>query len=57
MPATRQKKKLRWWVSLAFVGALVALFLYGWYILMMMRGLTDRSEEARSGGRSGASRG
>ena len=38
VPATRQKKKMRWWVSLAFVGVLLALFLYGWYILMMMRG-------------------
>lgn len=38
VPATRKKKRARWITSLAFVGVTAALFLYGWYILMMMRG-------------------
>ncbi len=38
VPATRKKKRARWIASFAFAGVLLALFLYGWYILMMMRG-------------------
>ena len=38
VPATRKKKRMRWWVSLGFVAILTILFLYGWYILMALRG-------------------
>ncbi|MBP8920783.1 MAG: hypothetical protein KBG85_13830 [Micropruina sp.] len=38
VPSTRQKKRMRWWVSLGFVAASVVLFLYGWYIFTMMSG-------------------
>lgn len=37
VPSTRQKKRMRWWVGLGFVGASVVLFLYGWYIFTMMQ--------------------
>lgn len=38
VPATRKKKRMRWWVGLAFVVVLAVLFLYGWYVLMALRG-------------------
>ena len=38
VPSTRQKKRMRWWVSLGFVGAAAILFAYGWYIFTMMSG-------------------
>ncbi len=38
VPATRKKKRMRWWVSLGFAAILTILFLYGWYILMALRG-------------------
>ena len=37
VPSTRQKKRMRWWVALGFVGAATVLFLYGWYIFTMMQ--------------------
>jgi type VI protein secretion system component VasF len=38
VPSTRAKKRMRWWVSLAFVGVVVVLFLYGWYIFRALQG-------------------
>ena len=38
VPATRAKKRMRWWVSLAFVGAIAGLVLYGWWVNTMLNG-------------------
>lgn len=38
VPATRRKKRMRWLVIIGFLAALAALFLYGWYVLTLMRG-------------------
>lgn len=38
VPSTRQKKRLRWWVSLGFVAVTAVLFAYGWYTFTMMSG-------------------
>lgn len=38
VPSTRQKKRLRWWVSLGFVAIAAVLFAYGWYVFTMMNG-------------------
>ena len=37
VPATRQKRRMRWWVSLIFVGALAAVVGYGYWIFTMIR--------------------
>ncbi len=38
VPSTRQKKRMRIWVGLALLGALVAIFLLGWYVYHAMTG-------------------
>lgn len=37
VPSTRQKKRMRLWVGLGFIGASAVVFLYGWYIFTMMQ--------------------
>jgi hypothetical protein len=36
--STKQKKRMRIWVFLAFLGSLIAIFLLGWYVYYMMTG-------------------
>ena len=38
VPSTKQKKRMRIWVSLAFLGSLIAIFLLGWYVYYLMTG-------------------
>jgi hypothetical protein len=38
VPTTRQKKRMRIWVSLALFAGLLAIFLLGWYIYYLMTG-------------------
>jgi hypothetical protein len=38
VPSTKQKKRMRVWVSLAFFGSLIAIFLLGWYVYYLMTG-------------------
>lgn len=38
VPSTRQKKWMRLWVSLAFIGIVTALFLWGWWVWKQMGG-------------------
>jgi hypothetical protein len=38
VPSTKQKKRMRFWVSLAFLGSLIAIFLLGWYVYYLMTG-------------------
>ena len=38
VPTTRQKKRMRIWVSLALLAAMIAIFLLGWYIYYLMTG-------------------
>ena len=34
VPTTRAKKRMRIWVSMALFGAMLAIFLLGWYVLL-----------------------
>ncbi len=36
--STRQKKRMRIWVGLALLGAMIAIFLLGWYVYHAMTG-------------------
>jgi hypothetical protein len=38
VPSTRQKRRMRIWVTLALLGALIATFLLGWYVYYLMTG-------------------
>jgi hypothetical protein len=38
VPSTRQKRRMRIWVTLALLGALIAIFLLGWYVYYLMTG-------------------
>jgi hypothetical protein len=38
VPSTKQKKRMRIWVSLALLGSLIAIFLLGWYVYHVMTG-------------------
>ena len=38
VPSTRQKKWMRLWVSLAFIGIVTALCLWGWWVWKQMGG-------------------
>ena len=38
VPSTKQKKRMRFWVSLALLGSLIAIFLLGWYVYYLMTG-------------------
>ena len=38
VPTTKQKKRMRIWVGLALLGALIAIFLLGWYVYYVMTG-------------------
>ena len=38
VPSTKQKKRMRIWVSLALLGSLLAIFLLGWYVYYVMTG-------------------
>jgi NhaP-type Na+/H+ or K+/H+ antiporter len=38
VPTTKQKKRMRIWVTLALLGALIAIFLLGWYVYYLMTG-------------------
>jgi len=38
VPSTKQKKRMRIWVSLALFGGLIAIFLLGWYVYHAMTG-------------------
>ena len=38
VPSTKQKKRMRIWVSLALLGGLIAIFLLGWYVYHAMTG-------------------
>ena len=38
VPTTKQKKRMRIWVSLALLGSLIAIFLLGWYVYYAMTG-------------------
>jgi hypothetical protein len=38
VPSTRQKKRMRIWVSLALLGGLLVIFLFGWYVYYVMTG-------------------
>ena len=38
VPTTKQKRRMRIWVTLALLGALVAIFLLGWYVYYLMTG-------------------
>ncbi|MEL4357924.1 MULTISPECIES: hypothetical protein [unclassified Luteococcus] len=40
VPTTQAKKRLRIWVSLAFIGAVAALCGLGWYFYKAMNGLS-----------------
>lgn len=37
VPATRQKRRMRWWVILIFVGVLAVTVGYGYWIYTMIR--------------------
>ena len=37
VPATRQKRRMRWWVILTFVGVLAVTVGYGYWIYTMIR--------------------
>lgn len=37
VPATRRKKRMRWWVSLALLGVVALLFGYGYYVYLQVR--------------------
>ena len=38
MPTTRSKRRMRIWVGLALLGAMIAIFLLGWYVYHAMTG-------------------
>ena len=38
VPSTRQKRRMRIWVGLALLGAMLALFGLGWYVYHAMTG-------------------
>lgn len=38
VPSTRSKRRMRIWASLALLGALLAIFLLGWYVYFLMTG-------------------
>jgi hypothetical protein len=38
VPSTKQKKRMRIWVTLALLGAMIAIFLLGWYVYYLMTG-------------------
>ena len=38
VPSTKQKRRMRIWVTLALFGALIATFLLGWYVYYVMTG-------------------
>ena len=38
VPTTKQKRRMRIWVTLALLGALLAIFLLGWYVYYLMTG-------------------
>lgn len=38
MPSTKQKKRMRIWVTLALLVSLIAIFLLGWYVYYLMTG-------------------
>ena len=38
VPTTKQKRRMRIWVTLALLGALIAIFLLGWYVYYLMTG-------------------
>jgi NhaP-type Na+/H+ or K+/H+ antiporter len=38
VPSTKQKKRMRIWVSLALLGSLLAIFLLGWCVYYLMTG-------------------
>jgi hypothetical protein len=38
VPSTKQKRRMRIWVALALLGALIAIFLLGWYVYYVMTG-------------------
>ena len=38
VPTTQQKRRMRIWVTLALLGALIAIFLLGWYVYYLMTG-------------------
>ena len=38
VPSTKQKKRMRIWVSLALLGGLMVIFLLGWYVYHAMTG-------------------
>jgi len=38
VPSTRSKKRMRIWVGLVLLGAMLAIFLLGWYIYHLMTG-------------------
>ena len=38
VPTTKQKRRMRIWVGLALLGAMLAIFLLGWYVYYSMTG-------------------
>jgi hypothetical protein len=38
VPSTKKKKRMRIWASLALFGAMLAIFLLGWYVYFLMTG-------------------
>ena len=38
VPTTKQKRRMRIWVGLALLGAMIAVFLLGWYVYYVMTG-------------------
>jgi hypothetical protein len=38
VPTTRQKKRMRIWVGLVLLGAMIAIFLLGWFVYHAMTG-------------------
>jgi NhaP-type Na+/H+ or K+/H+ antiporter len=38
VPTTKQKRRMRIWVGLALLGAMIAIFLLGWYVYYVMTG-------------------
>ena len=38
VPSTKSKKRMRIWVGLALLGAMIAIFLLGWYVYHLMTG-------------------
>ena len=38
MPSTKQKKRMRIWVGLVLLAAMIAIFLLGWFVYYVMTG-------------------